>query len=101
MTTMATLTAKWVAVKPVAIALMIGLVAGPLLTNYLGWQVTSGTARALARTEVVEQQALICEERARADVKEPGKLEWSARSDLAKKWAIMPGVSATDSDAIG
>src|SRR4051812_8911975 len=94
--------AKWAEFKPAAIALAIGLVVGPFVTNYLGWQVMSGTARTQMRAEVVEQQALICEERARAEVKEPGKLDWSARAELAKKWSVMPGVSpVADGEAVG
>jgi hypothetical protein len=41
---------------------------------------------------VVEQRALICEARARLEVKEPGKLDSSARSELAKKMSTLPGV---------
>jgi hypothetical protein len=90
--------AKWQAVKPVAIALAIGLVSGPLISNYVGWQVTSGTARAQMHAGIVEQQAAFCDVNARAEVKDPGKLDWSARNDLAKKWAIMPGQTSAESD---
>src|SRR5689334_8918776 len=55
---------KWTAAKPAAIALAIGLVAGPLISNAIGWQVTSGTARAEIHAGIVEQQAMFCEARA-------------------------------------
>jgi hypothetical protein len=101
MTMMQDAAANWVTIKPLAITLAIGLVAGPLISNYVGWQVTSGTSQRLAHDGVIEQQALICEERARGDVKEPGKLEWSARADLAKKWTAMPGVDPANSEVTG
>ena len=82
---------RWETAKPLALAFVVGLIAGPLVTNYLGWQVTSRTALAEMRAGVVEQQALFCEARARADVAAPDKLGWDARYELAKKWAIMPG----------
>ena len=98
MTLRQTAAAKWQTFKPVAIALVIGLVSGPLISNYLGWQVTSSTARAQIHAGIVEQQAAFCEVKARADMKDPGKLDWSARNDLAKKWAVMPGQTSADSD---
>jgi hypothetical protein len=87
------LKSKWEAAKPVVFAFAIGVIAGPLASNYLGWQVTSRTARADMHAGIVEQQALFCEARARADVSAPDKLGWDARYELAKKWAIMPGAT--------
>ena len=52
-----TVQSRWETMKPMAIALAIGLIAGPLITNYVGWQVTSRTARAETRDSVVEQLA--------------------------------------------
>lgn len=101
MTPMQTTKSTWETYKPVAIALAVGLVVGPFITNYIGWQVTSGTARAQTRDGIVEQLALICEKRARADVADPAKLEWAARSDLAKKWVVAPGAPFADLDATG
>ena len=89
---------KWTAAKPAAIALAVGLVAGPLISNYVGWQVTSGTARAEVQAGIVEQQAMFCAARARADVPTAATLDWTARYDLAVKWAVMPGSARTDSD---
>lgn len=98
--TMQQLKDRWVTYKPIVIALGIGLVVGPFVSNYMGWQVTSRTAREQAHAGMVEQQAAYCNIQARVDVKEPDKLDWSARSALAKKWASLPGTSATDSDVI-
>lgn len=89
---------KWTAAKPAAIALVIGLVAGPLISNAIGWQVTSGTARAELHDGLVEQQAVFCEARARAEVPTAAKLDWEARYALAGKWAVMPGSAPADPD---
>lgn len=89
---------KWMAAKPAAIALAIGLVAGPLISNYIGWQVTSRTAQAEIHAGIVEQQAIFCEARARADVPTAATLEWTARYELAVKWAAMPGSAPADSE---
>jgi hypothetical protein len=98
MTLWETANSKWATAKPVVIALAIGLVAGPFISNYIGWQVTSSAAQAQVRAGIVERTALFCEERARAEVKDSGKLDWSARSDLAKKWAVAPGAPSAETD---
>jgi hypothetical protein len=84
---------RWETAKPLAFAFAVGLIAGPLVTNYIGWQVTSRSAQADMHAGIVEQQALFCEARARIDVPAPDKLGWDARYELAKKWAIMPGAT--------
>src|SRR5260370_26477301 len=84
---------KWETAKPLVFAFAVGLITGPLVSNYIGWQVTSRTAQADMRAGIVEQQALFCEGRARGDVPAPDKLGWDARNELAKKWAIMPGAT--------
>jgi hypothetical protein len=97
--TQAQLAAHWTERKPQIIALAIGLVAGPLISNYAGWTVTSGNARTQVRAGIVEQQATYCDVRARVAVQAPEKLDWSARVELARKWAVMPGsTEAADSD---
>jgi hypothetical protein len=92
--------ARWATAKPIVIALAVGLVAGPFISAFAGWQVTSSSAQAQVRAGIVEQQALFCEALARGEVQEPSKLEWSARSELAKKWAVMPGAASAPSDVI-
>ena len=89
---------KWENAKPVALALVVGLVAGPYISNALGWQVTSGTSIARERAGIVEQLASVCDAQARTEVREPSKLEQPARGDLAKKWAVMPGATVADAD---
>jgi hypothetical protein len=92
------LASTWQTMKPRVIFLAIGLIAGPFVTNSIGWQVTSGAAKAELRDGLVEQSASICAERAHAAVKDTSKLDWTARTDLAEKWGIMPGATSTDSD---
>lgn len=86
-----TLMDNWSKYKPVAIAFAAGLLVGPFVSNYAGWQVTSRTALAEVSAGIIEQQALFCAARARADVAAPEALGWEARYDLAKKWSTMPG----------
>jgi hypothetical protein len=77
--------------------LVIGLIAGPFITNIAGWQVLSGTAREQVAASVIEQQATFCAANARLAVADTSKLDYSARNELAKKWAIMPGATTADS----
>jgi hypothetical protein len=86
--------------KLAALALLIGLAAGPYISNFLGWQVTSGTALTLERAGIVERLAAVCDAQARTEVQDPSKLDWDARGNLAKKWAIMPGATSTDTDVM-
>jgi hypothetical protein len=39
---------------------------------------------------------VICAAQARTEVADTTKLEWTARTDLAKKWAVMPGTTTAD-----
>src|SRR4051794_21860867 len=89
---------RWNTAKPVVFALVIGLIAGPFISSFAGWQGTAGTARAQLRDGVVEQQASFCNAQARSEVQDPGKLGWSAQRDLAGKWAVMPGATSAESD---
>jgi hypothetical protein len=85
---------RWAAIQPRAMWLVIGLVVGPFISSFAGWQVTSSNARAQVRAGVVEQQAMVCESRARAENATPGALDWNARQDLAKRSAQRaPGAS--------
>jgi hypothetical protein len=91
---------KWRAAKPVVIALAIGLVIGPFVSNNIGWQVTSGMLEKAVRGAVVEQQALFCVERVKATGQDASTLDYSARRALAEKWAVMPGQKAADWEVI-
>lgn len=88
---------KWEAARPKVIALAIGLVAGPVISHFAGWQVTASAAQTQLRAGLVAQGALYCEQRARADIKDPAALDWNARNELAKKWAMVPGETLADS----
>lgn len=100
MSNMSKFAVAWASYKPRLYALALGLVAGPIISNIAGWQMMTSSAQSMARAGVVEQQALFCDSRARAENKDPGKLDWSARNDLAKKWAGMPGSATVDSDVV-
>jgi hypothetical protein len=97
-TSKSTVASTWESAKPKVMYLVIGLIAGPFITNIAGWQVLSSTARDQTRAGVVEQQALFCAASARTEVPDTTKLDYSARSALAKKWAVMPGTTTAESD---
>src|SRR5690606_3438425 len=82
--------------KPIVTGLIIGVIAGPLLSSFVGFQVRSSTAATAVHDSVVEQQGMFCVERARATIPAGTKLEWSARYDLARQFAAMPGGGAAD-----
>lgn len=86
----------WDTYKLPAMLLVAGLVAGPLLSNYMGWQVTRGYAERQSVASGVEQQARICAFNARADTPDTANLAWAARRDLAEKFAVMPGRDLAD-----
>jgi hypothetical protein len=53
------------------------------------------------RDGVVEQLAQVCNTRARAEVADPSKLDWEARSALAKKWVLQPGAPLSGLEVTG
>jgi hypothetical protein len=99
-TTMNPAAPSWGAVKSRLLFLVIGLIAGPEITNVTGWQITSVSLQKRVHAAIVEQQALFCEAKARAEVQGTVKLDRSARTELARKSAIMPGATTTDIDVV-
>ncbi len=95
-----TAAAKWTAVKPIAMGLAIGLIAGPIISGVAGFQVRTSTAEAATRAGIVEQQAVFCAERARAAMPDTAALGYQARSDLARQWAAMPGTTSVNPDVV-
>ena len=93
-----TVKSKWEKMKPIVIALALGLIVGPFISNMIGWQVTSGALEEQVRTAVVEQQALFCVERIRATGQDTSGFEYSALKDLAKRWSVMQDQDSADYD---
>lgn len=86
---------RWRVLKPIAFGVVGGLIAGPILTGLLGFQIRTSTAEAAVRAGVVEQQASFCQERARASLPaDAPRMDWSRGYDLARQWAAMPGAAA-------
>lgn len=90
------MTSKWESMKPKVVYLVIGLVAGPVLSGLFGLQVLSSTARNQVQAGLVDLQATYCATNARIDTADTTKLDYTARNDLAKKFAIMPGATTAD-----
>lgn len=100
-TLMQTAAAKWTEWKPIAIGVAIGLIAGPIVSGFAGFQTRTSTAEAATRASIVEQQAMFCAERARGTMPAGAAVPaWNARDELARKWAIMPGATTADPEVI-
>jgi hypothetical protein len=95
-----TAAAKWTSAKPVIMGLAIGLVAGPIISGFTGFQVRTSTAETAARVGIVEQQAAFCAERARAATPNTAALGYQARGELARQWAAMPGTTVVDPEVV-
>jgi hypothetical protein len=89
---------KWQTAQPFVLALVLGLIAGPYISNALGWQVTSGAASAQARADVVERLSSVCAAQARMEITNPSELDPTARARLAEKSAVMPGETSAAFD---
>jgi len=90
---------RWTRAKPLLLALCVGLVAGPIISGMVGFQMRTSTAHAMAHNGVVEQQAIYCAGRARADTPDTARLDWTARNALARRFATYPaGGTSIDSD---
>ena len=81
---------RWAWVKPGLGGLVIGLIAGPALSGYFGWQVLSSTDKQDVKTAVVDQEAKTCALLARQHVTETSALDYNKRRDLAEKHAKLP-----------
>lgn len=95
-----TMAARWAAAKPIALALVIGLIAGPIISGIAGFQIRTSTAQAAARAGIVEQQAVFCAERARASGAMTGTLDYQTRNNLARQFAVMAGTTTPDPDVV-
>ena len=80
--------------------LVIGVMAGPVITNAAGWQVTVNQVQNQVRAELVEQQALYCADKARIEIPGTIILSYADGDSLAKRWAIKPGETAIDRDVV-
>jgi hypothetical protein len=92
--------ARWLAAKPMLTGLVIGLIAGPIVSGMTGFQVRTSTAEAATRAGIVEQQASFCAERARAAGPIASPLGWQERSDLARRFAGMSEGTAADPEVV-
>lgn len=81
----------WDRIKIPAAMLVVGLIAGPLLSNAMGWQVTRSAAERQSAESAIHQQAMICAYNAGGDIPDAATLDWSTRRTLSEKYAIMPG----------
>ena len=92
--------ARWQAAKPMLTGLVIGLIAGPIVSGMTGFQVRTSTAEAATRAGIVEQQASFCAERARAAGPIASPLGWQERGDLARRFGAMSDGAAVDPEVV-
>lgn len=97
---MAQVATKWAEMKPVVFGVVIGLIAGPVLSGYLGFQVRASSAHAAARADMVEMQAGICSAGAHAETPATAALGWQAQNELARRHAAMPGSEIVDPEVV-
>jgi hypothetical protein len=81
---------RWSWIKPAFWGLVVGLIAGPTLSGYMGWQVLADTAKRNVQTAVVKQEAHTCALLAREHKPGADKLGYGQRHDLAQKYAKLP-----------
>ncbi len=88
--------------KPRILFLVIGLVLGPFISSWLGWQVTTGTMESAVSDSVVSYRAGLCAERARSDPETTSDAlnDYSGRRELAEKWAVLPGEEGADNAVV-
>ncbi len=88
--------------KPRITYLVIGLVFGPFISGWLGWQVTAGTMDNAVQDAVVSYRAERCVKKAQADPTATADVlkNWTSRRELAEKSALLPGEEKADTDVI-
>ena len=88
--------------KPRIVFLVIGLIVGPFISSWLGWQVTTGTMESAAEDAVVAYRAEQCVKRAQADPEATSAVlqNYGDRRKLAEKWAITPGEEKADINVV-
>lgn len=91
-------TARWRRVRPFLFPLILGMIIGPFFSSYMGWQVRASSANADLRAGILATQASYCAASARLENKDASKLDWTQRTDLAKKWAPLPGTDVVEND---
>ena len=100
MSAMTTVQGKWAKVKPRFMAVCLGLMVGPFISNAIGWQVTSGALERQLHAAVIEQQANFCLERIQATGTNTNGIDFGTRRDLAEKWGTMPGQESAEYDVV-
>ena len=83
--------------RPPILYLLLGMILGPFVTSWLGWQVNlniiTGTTNTAVDEAIVAYRAGLCVQRARSDPEAAGAVlaDDSTRRKLAEKWAALPG----------
>jgi hypothetical protein len=87
---------RWAWLKPALWGLVVGLIAGPSISGYMGWQVLSSTAQSRVKNAVFDQESKTCAMLAREHVADPSALDYNKRRALAEKYAKLPWDDSQD-----
>ncbi len=83
--------------RPRLLFLLLGLILGPLISEWLGLQVTvaelTGTTSSAVEEAIVGYRARLCVDRARSDPEATSAAlaDEEFRRKLAQKWSVSPG----------
>ena len=83
--------------RPRILYILLGMILGPFITSWVGWQVNinimTSTTNTAVDEAIVAYRAGMCVQRARSDPEATGAVlaDDSRRRKLAEKWAVMPG----------
>ena len=92
---------SWIPRKGIVWAFIVGVIVGPMLTSSIGLTVTSRSAGANLHAGVIDLQASLCDARARAEVRDPEKLDSNARRTLAEKFSPAQASGSVDYEIVG
>ena len=87
---------RWGWVKPAVWGFILGLIVGPSVSGYFGWQVLADTAQRRVQSAVVDQEARTCALLAREHTPDVDKLGYGKRHDLAQQYAKLPWSDGSD-----
>ncbi len=96
---------KFEAWRPQLLFLLLGLILGPLISGWLGLQVTvgelTGTTSSAVEEAIVGFRARLCVERARSDPEATSAAlaDEDTRRKIAQKWSVVSG-EVLDRDVI-
>ena len=91
---------RWSTIKTAVAFLVIGVVAGPIVTTVTGLQVSRSTLDRRMHATIIDQKSNYCVGRITEGEARYQGLTYSDRLDLARKYAVMPGAKEADYEVV-